>query len=93
MKLKLVGKGGQISLGRAKAGACFIVQSLPTGDILLKLVPENEKWLHEHDIKGKLARADEWMKNNPANPTYNLNELLAQYIESAPNADDHKLSE
>ncbi len=92
MKLKVVGKSGQISLGKTKAGACFIIQSLPTGDILLKLVPENEKWLYEHDIKGKLARADEWMKNNPAKPT-NLDELLAQCIESAPNADDHKFSE
>lgn len=84
MKLKLVGKSGQITLGKAKAGACFIVQSLPTGDVLLKLVPENEKWLHEHDIKGKLARADEWMKNNPAKPTYNLDELLAQCVERIP---------
>jgi hypothetical protein len=72
MDLKIVGKSGQISLGKAMAGLGFIVESLPGGDILLKqavVVPVNERWLHEPAMKEKLARADEWMRNNPARET------------------------
>lgn len=68
MELKIVGKSGQISLGKAMAGMGFIVETLPGGDILLKhavIVPTNERWLHEPAMREKLARADEWMRSNP----------------------------
>jgi len=29
-------------------------------------MPIHECWLHEPATKNKLARADEWMRNNPA---------------------------
>ncbi|MDR3390955.1 MAG: hypothetical protein P4L77_04390 [Sulfuriferula sp.] len=70
--LKIVGKSGQISLGKALAGMGFVVETLPGGDILLKhsvVVPVNERWLHEPAMKAKLTRADEWMRNNPASET------------------------
>lgn len=69
MDIKTVGKSGQISLGKAMAGMSFIMETLPGGDVLLKhavVVPVNERWLHEPAMKAKLARADEWMRNNPA---------------------------
>ena len=69
MELKVVGKSGQISVGKAMAGMGFIMETLPGGDILLKhaiVVPANERWLHEPAMKEKLARADEWMRNNSA---------------------------
>ena len=72
MNVKTVGRSGQISLGKALAGMEFIVEKLPDGDILLKhavVVPINERWLHEPAMKEKLARADEWMRNNPAKET------------------------
>lgn len=72
MNIKTVGKSGQISLGKALAGMEFIMETLPDGDILLKhavVVPINEHWLHEPAMKEKLARADEWMRNNPAKET------------------------
>ena len=72
MQIKIVGKSGQISLGKAIAGMCFIMETLPGGDILLKhavVVPVNERWLHEPAMKKKLARADHWMRNNPAKET------------------------
>ncbi len=67
--IKTVGKSGQISLGRAMAGMNFIMQELPGGDLILKrtgLVPETERWLHQPDMKEKLAHADHWMRDNPA---------------------------
>ena len=59
MELKIVGKSGQISVTKAMAGVGFIMETLPSGDILLKhavIVPANERWLHEPAIKEKLAR-------------------------------------
>ena len=72
MEIKVVGKSGQISLGKAMAGMNFIMETLADGDILLKhavVVPVNERWLHEPAMKQQLARADEWMRNNPAKET------------------------
>lgn len=70
--LKTVGKSGQISIGKALAGREFVVEELPDGDIILKraiVVPINERWLHEPAMKEKLARADEWMRQNPPRET------------------------
>lgn len=80
MNVKTVGKSGQISLGKALAGMEFILETLPDGDILLKhavVAPINERWLHEPAMKEKLARADRWMRSNPAKET-NLDELEAR---------------
>ena len=70
--IKTVGKSGQISLGRAMAGLNFIMQELPGGDVMLKradVVPEAERWLHEPDMKERLARADTWMRDNGVRET------------------------
>ena len=75
--IKTVGRSGQISLGKAMAGMDFILEELPGGDIMLKravIVPMNERWLHEPAMKKKLARADNWMRDNPAQET-SLDEL------------------
>lgn len=75
--LKIVGKSGQISLGKALAGMGFVIENLPGGDILLKhsvVVPVNERWLHEPAMKDKLTLADEWMRSNPSKET-NLEEI------------------
>ena len=80
MEIKVVGKSGQISLGKAMAGMNFILETLTDGDILLKhvvVVPVNERWLHEPALRQQLARADEWMRNNPAKET-KLAELEAR---------------
>lgn len=82
MQIKTVGKSGQISLGKALAGMDCIMETLPDGDILLKhavVVPTNERWLHEPAMKEKLARADEWMRNNPPQET-DLEELEARLL-------------
>lgn len=82
--LKIVGKSGQISLGKALAGMGFVMETLPGGDILLRhsvVVPVNERWLHEPEMKAKLAQADEWLRDNPPKET-NL-EALEDKLDSA----------
>lgn len=32
-------------------------------------IPDNERWLHTPETQAKLARADEWMRNNPCRET------------------------
>ena len=70
--IKVVGKSGQISLGKALAGMEFLVEQLPGGDIILKravVIPQNERWLHEPAMKEKLAKADAWMRENKPQET------------------------
>ena len=46
MSMKIVGKSGQISLGKALAGTGFLVEELPGGGIVLRraaIVPVNER--------------------------------------------------
>lgn len=72
MDLKTVGRSGQISLGKDLAGTDFLVEKLADGDIILrraKVVPLNEKWLNKPQVKERLARADEWMDENPPSET------------------------
>lgn len=66
--IKTVGRSGQISLGKALAGKGFLMETLPSGDILLKsavVIPAHEHWLHTPEIKAKVERADKWMQENP----------------------------
>ena len=85
MDIKVVGKSGQISVGKAMAGMSFIMETLPEGDILLKhavIVPVNERWLHEPAMQKKLAKADAWMRKNPAKES-DLQKLEAKALEAA----------
>lgn len=80
MQIKTVGKSGQISLGKAMAGMGFIVEEMPGGDIMLKramVVPLNEGWAHEPQIKAKLTKADAWMRQNSPTET-NVDHLKAK---------------
>ena len=70
--IKTVGKSGQISLGKALAGMGFIVEEMAGGDLMLKravVVPMNERWLHQPEMKARLTSADGWMQENPARET------------------------
>ena len=81
MHVKTVGKSGQISLGKALAGSGFIVETLPSGDIMLRravVVPLNERWVHEPAMRRKLAKADAWAQANAPEET-DLDQLAAQY--------------
>jgi hypothetical protein len=69
--IKTVGMSGQISLGKAMAGMCFIMEELPGGDIMLKravVVPMNERLL-DPAVQAELEAAREWRRSNPAKVT------------------------
>lgn len=66
--LKMVGASGQLSLGKKYSGKYFKVTRQPDGAVLLspmKVVPEDEAWLHEPAMRKRLKAADEWMAANP----------------------------
>ena len=60
--LKMVGSGGQISLGEKYAGKYFEVDEREDGTIFIismRVVPEAEAWLHSPDMQAQLRRADD----------------------------------
>ena len=72
LNYKVVGKSGQISIGKSFAGVAFLVEKLAGGDFILKkasVIPSNEQWIYEPALQSKLAAADEWMQSNPAQET------------------------
>ncbi len=78
--LKMVGSSGQLSLGKKYAGKYFEIEQMEDGALVLrpmKVIPESEAWLHEPEIKKKLRRANEWIKENPPTET-DLDAFLEQ---------------
>jgi hypothetical protein len=74
---KTAGKNGQISVDKHLADMEFIMEEQLGDDIMLKcavVASMNEHWQHGPAMKEKLARADEWMRQNPPRET-NLGEL------------------
>lgn len=63
MAIKKVGQSGQISLGKQYAGRTVLVEEVEAGVWSVKLgqfIPDNERWLHEPEVKARLDRAIEW---------------------------------
>jgi len=70
--LKRIGSSGQLSLGKKYAGCYFAVEQQADGVLLLrpmKVMPESEAWLHTPEMREQLAKAEEWMRNNPPRET------------------------
>lgn len=87
--LKVVGKSGQISIGKNFAGTAFLLEPLEGGDFLLKkasVFPSNESWIHAPAMQAKIKAADEWMESNPASTT-DLDELESRILNNNPATD------
>lgn len=70
--IRVVDKRGHFLLGKTSAGRRFQVTTLPSGDILLRAVPnipESERWLHEPEMKATLLPADAWLRDHPPEET------------------------
>lgn len=61
--VKSVGASGQISLGKEYAGRQVLVEMPAEGVWIIKtarIVPDNEAWLENPQIKQRVARAIDW---------------------------------
>lgn len=77
MVVKTVGSSGQISIGRQYAGRHVLVDEREPGVWVIKLgdfVPDNERWLHDPQVKAQLDESLAWLSQNPPRET-DLDEL------------------
>jgi hypothetical protein len=68
--IKVVGKSGQISLGKSYAGKTLRLEHLEDGSILITsvaVVPESQLWTIEEPDRSRIARGMAWAaKTAPA---------------------------
>jgi hypothetical protein len=67
-EVKLVGKSGQISLGKRFAGRRFQVEYRDDGSIVLTavvVVPESELWMLPEPHRSRINRGLAWAARNP----------------------------
>lgn len=70
--IKTVGSSGQISLGKKFAGQTVLMDEIQAGVWIIKIgrfIPENEKWLHNPEVKAELDDAIAWAEENPPKDT------------------------
>jgi hypothetical protein len=71
-EIKVVGKSGQISIGKGYAGKTLRVERHDDGSILLTavaVVPENQLWTVEEPHRSRIARGLSWSADNRAEET------------------------
>ncbi len=62
-EIKVVGKSGQISLGKRYAGKTLELQRLEDGSLLLRavaMVPESQLWTLQEPHRSRIARGLAW---------------------------------
>lgn len=63
VEIKVVGKSGQISLGKSYAGKTLRLERRPDGTMLLTavaMVPEHQLWTLEEPHRSRIARGLTW---------------------------------
>ena len=79
-EIKVVGKSGQISLGKRYAGKTLELQRLDDGSLLLRavaMVPESQLWTLEEPHRSRIARGLAWAAQTEpraSDPDYLLKE-------------------
>ena len=66
-EIKVVGKSGQISLGKRYAGKMLELQRLDDGSLLLRavaVVPESQLWTLDEPHRSRIARGLSWAADN-----------------------------
>ena len=66
-EIKVVGKSGQISLGKSYAGRTLRVERQENGSIVLTavaMVPESQLWAVEEPDRSRIARGLAWAAEN-----------------------------
>lgn len=76
--IKVVGKSGQISLGKRYAGKTLELQRLADGSLLLRavaMVPESQLWTLEEPHRSRIAKGLAWAAEAEARESH-LDSLL-----------------
>jgi hypothetical protein len=71
-EIKVVGKSGQISLGKGYAGKTLRVERHEDGSIVLTavvMVPESQLWTTEEPHRSRIARGLAWAAENGSEET------------------------
>lgn len=79
-EIKVVGKSGQISLGKRYAGKTLELQRLDDGSLLLRavaMVPESQLWTLEEPHRSTIARGLAWASHTAPRES-DLNALLKE---------------
>jgi hypothetical protein len=78
VEIKVVGKSGQISLGKSYAGKVLRLERRPDGTVVLTavaLVPESQLWTLREPDRSRIERALAWAEKTPPAET-NLDRLI-----------------
>jgi hypothetical protein len=78
VEMKVVGKSGQISLGKSYAGKTFRLERFKDGRFVLTavaLVPETQLWTLAEPHRSRIERGLAWAAETPPQET-NINTLL-----------------
>jgi hypothetical protein len=68
VEIKVVGKSGQISLGKSYAGKTLRMERRSDGTTLLvpvAMIPESQLWTVEEPDRSRIQRGLEWAAKNP----------------------------
>jgi hypothetical protein len=80
IELKVVGRSGQISLGKSYAGKTLRLERRPNGTMLLTavaVVPEHQLWTLEEPHRSQIARGLTWAAGTEAKES-NLDALTTR---------------
>ena len=72
-----VGEDGRVPLGREYAGREVLVEEVQPGSWTIKtgtFVPDDERWLHQPEVREALDEAIHWAETHPRQET-DLDEL------------------
>ena len=79
--VKVVGTNGQISLGKEYSGRQVLVEEREPGVWMVRtalVIPENEMWLHQPQVKQDLQRALVYAQSNPPTVVDDLDAFLGK---------------
>ena len=85
VEIKVVGKSGQISLGKKYAGKTLRLERRQDGTVVLTavaMVPESQLWTLQEPHRSRIERGVAWAAETPAAET-NLDELVKLRASSA----------
>jgi len=78
VEIKVVGKSGQISLGKSYAGKILRLERRPDGTMVLTavaMVPESQLWTLQEPDRSRIERGLAWANETPPAET-NLDRLI-----------------